>query len=544
MTEVILSDRAKTVRKVLRLVAVVLLALIACKNMFVALPFRAARRVESAYTTTFDPLSGAVRRAVSFTIGVVILLLVYRLHKRVRPAWVAEVCLLSATIALQIVRYRRLTVPIVLVEVAVLVILLYTQDDFTRKADRITVRQALAFIAASAFLVVVNSTVGLYLMRRHFVGGGTVVAALQDSLSMLFLWTNSPVVASSVVGEGYIVTLRILNWGCVLVAIALLLKPVVLNPVVTNADRVKVRRLVAKYGQNPLSYLALEADKKYFFGRECEGVVAYTVVGDVFVVCGDVICADADVERFLREIADFADGNAYHILLVNATDHFAPAYAAAGFGTVKMGEDCCFRLADFSLKGAKIQKVRAAINRATGLGVVVEEYRPAGARDEAVERQIAEISKEWLGGKGGYELHFTVGGTGLKTPLDRRYFYAREPGGRLLGFVVFLPYQGGYMADVTRRRPGAPQGVLEKITVEAFLRFKDEGVTWGNLGLSPLYNMSAGDKATFTEKLFAYVYENMNTVYGFKQLHHAKRKFAPTDWVPRYLVFRPGRFSP
>ena len=157
---------------------------------------------------------------------------------------------------------------------------------------------------------------------------------------------------------------------------------------------------------------------------------------------------------------------------------------------------------------------------------------------------MADITEEWLKTKGGYEMQFTIGGTGLWEPLDRRYFYACDENGLILGFVVFLPYEDAYLADVTRRRNDAPQGVLEKIIYESFMQLKDEGIHWGNMGLSPLYNIADKDKSTFTEKLFAYIYENMNESYGFQKLHHAKEKYAPTHWIPRYLAFYPKPFSP
>jgi phosphatidylglycerol lysyltransferase len=64
------------------------------------------------------------------------------------------------------------------------------------------------------------------------------------------------------------------------------------------------------------------------------------------------------------------------------------------------------------------------------------------------------------------------------------------------------------------------------------------------MGLSPLYNVASGDKATFNEKLFAYVYDNMNEAYDFKALHHAKEKYAPTSWEARFLAYYPKPFSP
>lgn len=97
---------------------------------------------------------------------------------------------------------------------------------------------------------------------------------------------------------------------------------------------------------------------------------------------------------------------------------------------------------------------------------------------------------------------------------------------------------------MTRRRNNAPQGVLEKIIYEGFMQLKEEEAVWGNMGLSPLCNITEGDHATITERLFNYLYENMEHNYDFKALHHAKEKYAPTHWIPRYIVFDSKVFTP
>lgn len=140
-------------------------------------------------------------------------------------------------------------------------------------------------------------------------------------------------------------------------------------------------------------------------------------------------------------------------------------------------------------------------------------------------------------------MRFMLGSIGLENPLDRRYFYAKNSDDQMLGFVVFLPYLNGssYLAEVTRRKSDAPQGVMEKIIYEAFQIMKEEGVQFVNMGLSPLYNIDS--ESGFNEKLFAYIYDNMNEAFDFKALHHAKEKYAPTDWESRYLAYYPKPFS-
>src|SRR5665648_1279489 len=92
-----------------------------------------------------------------------------------------------------------------------------------------------------------------------------------------------------------------------------------------------------------MAYLALENDKKYFFGNDMTGVCAYQIIGNVFVVCGDIICDKRDGFRFLNEILTFCKENGYSIILLNITDLFRNLYQSAGFGILKYGEDACFK---------------------------------------------------------------------------------------------------------------------------------------------------------------------------------------------------------
>lgn len=536
----------KTWKKPLQNAAIFFLVLIALKNLFVALPFKFAVEYVHFFEYYLDPHVLQLHRTVSFLLGSLMLLLVRRLYKRVRMAWLIEIAMLQMTILFQLVRYHCLTLPIVLIEIFVLAVLLYYHKDFGRRADRITLKRALVLIGVSFLLVLTNASVGIFLLKEHLKNIHDLYDAVASSIELLLFMDTSRFALAGKAERIYVHSLILLNWTCLISSLFLILKPIVYNPVITKRDRDVVRSLVLRFGQNPMSYLSLEHDKKYFFGKRVEGVCSYQVAGDVFVACGDMICDEKDGFIFLNEVLEFCDENGYEILFLNVTEHFLKLYKLAAFGVIKYGEDACFKLDEYNLKGGQVAKVRAAINHANKEGITVSEYKPLEEKDPVIESQFNEITMEWLAGKNADELGFMIGGMGLEDPLDRRYFYASDPEGTILGFEVFLPYLAGkgYLADVTRRRDNAPQGVLEKITYDAFMVMKEEGIEWGCLGLSPLYNINAGDRAAFTERLFTYIYEKMDTNYDFKSLHHAKEKFAPTQWQPRYLAYRPRPFSP
>jgi|GEM_PF-169568 len=313
-----------------------------------------------------------------------------------------------------------------------------------------------------------------------------------------------------------------------------------------NEDRDTVLELVRKYGNNSMSYLSLEEDKTWFFSESVEGVASYAVSHGVMIVCGDPVCAPEDLAAFLKELRRFCAHKRYEIVFLFALPENLPIYRKLGFAFAKGGEEAVFRLAEYDLKGGKVAKVRAAINHAVKAGLTVREYDPRSGKSPELEGQFDEVSREWLAAKSTSRLQFALGGVGFDYPNDKRYFYAADESGAVQGFMVFLPYMGGngYMADVTRRRADAPYGVMELIFYEGFMKLRDEGVELGSLGVAPLADTGEEPSGGFFAKISRYIFENMNEIYGFKPLFHAKAKYAPTFWKPLYITYLPRLLTP
>ena len=309
----------------------------------------------------------------------------------------------------------------------------------------------------------------------------------------------------------------------------------------------KLQEMVKKYGQSSCSYLALEEDKKIYFGKKVEGLVAYGQVGCVCVVCGDPICAPEDFTTLLEEFQDFYQKKRCRCIFMDAGQNHLDDYQNQGLSFVKSGEEALFELKEYSLSGSQKKKLRNQLKYATKAQLKVHEYKPQAGRDMEIEAGIKAVSSDWVQTKKSSQLGFTIGDVGLEMPLDRRYFYARDQAGQIVAFNVFLPFarMNGYVADVTRRLSTAPRGVTELLTYEGFMTFKEEGFRWGSLGPTPLVNLrEEGHKLSLTLKFLELVYEKGNAFFGFKDLHRAKRKYSPTDWVPRYLVFSTKMLTP
>ena len=101
------------------------------------------------------------------------------------------------------------------------------------------------------------------------------------------------------------------------------------------------------------------------------------------------------------------------------------------------------------------------------------------------------------------------------------------------------------MADITRRSHDAPSGITEKIMYEAFQVFKKEGIQSVSMGLAPLANVIEDSETPGSaEKLLNFVYEHLNSCYGFKNLYRAKESYSPTEWFPGYYAWLPGTKIP
>lgn len=524
----------------------VMIAVLGVGNMIVYLPVKSAafRSIENSYTY-FPANEFALHRSFSLLIGLALILISFRLSKRVKSAWLLSAFLLVLSLYLNLLRIHRPT-PMSVLEAAVLVILIALRGEFNRKANPINIKKGIFLAGVSILAVLAYTVCGFLTMRKHVDSIGVFFGSFLRSAELLYFMDMSVVRPKSPAALIFARSAVLLNWTVLICALIFILKPLIYQPIAASREREKVRALLRLYGENPISYVAVENDKRYFWGQSVKGAIAYTIVRNVIVCAGDPICSEDDMLSFLGEFKAFCRKNDYQICFCQITGRLVDYFRKMGFGISKYGEECMFELEKYTLKGSAASRLRQGLRKAEKLGIRVFEYSPQNERDANLERQIVSVSNEWLSHKKSGELSFMLGTVSLYDPCDRRYFLAMDKSGILQGFIVFSPFMGGlgYMADVTRRKSDAPFGVMEKLTVDAFLKMRDEGVKWGSLGLAPLHNVEMTDYKGIVTRVFDYIYENLNMFYGFKTLYQYKKKYAPTSWESRYLAYSPKIMTP
>ena len=118
--------------------------------------------------------------------------------------------------------------------------------------------------------------------------------------------------------------------------------------------------------------------------------------------------------------------------------------------------------------------------------------------------------------------------------LRTRVLVAKSPG-RIEAFVNIIPSYVGSDGnfDLMRRRPDAPNSIMDLLLVSLAELFRSEGRTGMNLGLAPLTNLEGGGLAARALRVIA---ERDSKAFNFKGLRAYKDKWRP-DWDSRYLVY-------
>ncbi len=528
--------------------AITIMVLLGISNIILSLPYRfEILSLAGQYYRFLHPDTVVIHRTLSTISGFVLLFLSYRLFKRMRTAWIITLCILPVSLLLHVIRFHYYINIFTILEFFIVIILILGYKDFNKATDPIILKWGITIASVSILLVLLNTALGLFLLKDQFRNIHDFEDSLVRSIQLLFnmdIYIIEPKTRATVL---YCESAIALNWISILIAIVLVLKPLIYQPIVSKLDREKIRNYLNLYGYNPIAYVAVEDDKKYYFSSNVKGAIAYSIANGVAVCAGDPICQKEDAIILLSEFVVFCRENDIDICFCQTTDALLSHYRTMGFGIIKYGEEAMFNLQTYNISGGKAAKVRQAINNANRAGIEVYEYKPLEHRSSQLENQIMEVSKEWLTVKKSSELSFMLGSVALENPMDRRYFIAVDAEKTVQGFVVFVPFQGkkGYYADVTRKRKNASNGVMEKIIISAFETMKDEGVQWGSLGLAPLANVRESEEnKPIVGLTLEFIYENLNNFYGFKTLHQYKRKYGPTIWETRFLAYYPNKFTP
>jgi phosphatidylglycerol lysyltransferase len=468
-------------------------------------------------------------RALLLELGVLLLLIAQRLDRGSRAAWRAATLGSAGVVLVEILR-GRLSLVVALAAVSLLALL------GTRGAFRLRLRDGRS--------------------RRLIVPAGLLTALLVYALVTYSrigalhaegLWSRLSQVALTGIGapggidveqdvvEAYAWSLRI---GLAVVVLALIWALHRGSPG-DAADTSTAMALAQRYGRAsaaPLIALPDNARLPLCGGLALAGVA---VRNGASISLGLPVAPFGLEAEALAEFVTDCETAGWTPTLLGLDERQRALAAAAGFASLRIGEEAFLDVAEFGTGGKRRANVRHSVTRARKDGVTVIRYDEA-TRTAQRDGQLAAISAAWLAGKGGPELGFTLGRFDLDRLHDQEVYAALTgegtPEEQVVAFLTWLPYDGGDAAvlDLMRRGDPCPPGVMECLIVDSVADFARRGRHTASLGGVPL--AATTERTDRTQQLLGWLYEHGGPVYAAKGLFRFKDKFAPR-WEPMYLAY-------
>ncbi len=471
----------------------------------------------------------------SVAIGLGILAVARGLSRGKRRAWAIAVILFAAAAVVHLIHGPD---PIsVLLSVGMLGALIWFRQDFRAHGDPGSLLQAAVFVPVYLVFVFVFTSITLFAERVHVAPDLSFWGNVETAYKGLIGLDGPYTYGREVFGDFFEITLIMLGVIGLLSFLLLLLRTFVQAEPPTAERRRRAESIVREWGDDTLDYFALRRDKNYFFSSDGRSLIAYLYVRGTAMVAADPIGPPADTARTLDEFLAFCAERGWRVAFFAVREADADLYRERGMHPIYLGDEAIVHPDRFSLEGAEMKAARTAVKH-VAKGHDFELIAESEASEELIH-ELNEISAEWRDGSPERGFTMELGEEVEGTNPDFVIAIAKEKGGRVAGFLRFVPVYGdepGYSLDLMRRRPDSANGLTEYLISEAALALGARGfkrlslnfAAWGRL-------LDSAEDAGLSGKLQRLMAKGLNPFFQIQSLRDFNQKFDP-EWVPRSVV--------
>lgn len=508
--------------------ALVVLAGVA--NIVAAVRPELQSRSATVNTLMSESVRGSIH-AAALPLGLLLVVAGTYLARRRRGAWMLALVLLVITGPIALL-HRDLDGAVLAWSLALT--LAVTGNAFTVGRDPRAVPAALAripMIAAVAVLTALGTILAAY---RHVTPGLTASRLFRETADLM-TFQNGPLTFGShahwvPLGVGLVST------AALIAAVAPLLRPLAhpRQPAPDSA-RARAHRLVARYGDDSLSFFKLRKDLHYLFSADRRAFLGYRVRGGVLVVSGDPVGPPDAIPELVRDLFAFARDHGLRVAAVGASAAMADTYRGAGMRAIYIGDEAIVDTKRFSLDGRPIRKVRQSVARIERAGFQLRVGRlgdMSGAELAALER----VSERWRAGAPERGFSMSVDELGGYGQDDSRVIVASDADGCPRGFLHLVPCAGrpAMSLSLMRRDPETPNGLVEFMIARGILELCDQGIEEISLNFVA-FGRVLRTPGTLLERTLRRILVRFDRWFQIQRLQQFNAKFFPR-WVPRYAM--------
>lgn len=278
---------------------------------------------------------------------------------------------------------------------------------------------------------------------------------------------------------------------------------------------------------------------KYLYWYQEDGqdkvVFQFAIENNKCVVISDPLAHLGYLEKGLSQFLAEAENANISVIFYEVNQETTLLLHEYGYDFMKFGETAQVSLDEFTTEGKHGKKFRTVVNKLENKGYQFQVLQPPF--DKKMLNTLKEISDSWLDGR--QEKGFSLG------YFDEKYIQlapialVSDEEDNIQAFVTFLASNGPNEASIDLMRydlKTAPNGIMDYLFVKLLLHFKEEGVTFFDLGMAPLSNVGTEKHSFLQEKVAYLIYAFTNRFYSFSGLRQYKQKFNPI-WSTRYVAY-------
>jgi lysylphosphatidylglycerol synthetase-like protein (DUF2156 family) len=303
-------------------------------------------------------------------------------------------------------------------------------------------------------------------------------------------------------------------------------------PVPSRRDPAALARvwaLIEATHGDPLAPFAMQSLKSYYFNAEGTAAIAYCARLGLAVVSGDPIGQRSHFPKLVSDFAAMCRSRGWRIVVLGCGEQWLGLWrnhAAIGqsLRPVPIGRDVVIDVCRFNMAGREFRNLRQAVQRTHNVGITTEVVAEQQL-DDALADELAEVL--YASHRGArVERGFSMI---LDHALEGRYpgvrlIIARDNCGRVQGLQRYATAGGGtdVTLDVPWRRPKAPNGVDERLSVDMIADCKESG----------------GQRLSLAFGAFPEIFDNKNRnlIEGiYYALIHLGRSLIKLESLYRYL---------
>jgi lysylphosphatidylglycerol synthetase-like protein (DUF2156 family) len=297
-------------------------------------------------------------------------------------------------------------------------------------------------------------------------------------------------------------------------------------------DLPRIWRLVNATDGDPLAPFAMQSLKSYYYNADETAAIAYRTRIGFAVVSGDPI---GDDSRFPQLVADFVamcHSHGWRIMVLGCSERRMPLWRSPAvvdqtMRRVPIGNDVVIDVRNFDMVGRKYRNLRQAVQRTHNFGITTEVIAEQDI-DDALQAELAQVlyaSHSGARTERGYSMI-------LDGALERRHpgiqlIIARDRSGRVQGFHRYATAGGGrnVTLDVPWRRPGAPNGIDERLTVDMIYEAKAAGGQRVSLAFAAFPEIFNNKNRGLLQSLIYTAIHLLDPMIALESLYRYLRKF-------------------